>query len=336
MKKYCVSSCLILSLLAGGNKLQAQDPHFSQYFSAPLTVNPALTGKGVADWRASATFRSQWWGGTTAPFTTSTASLEKQYATGSGNNSSIGIGFSVLSDVSNAGLLKNNYFNASIAYNIDLSGRGEEQLGIGLGATFANRMLDASKFEFQSQFGSMGFQRSVPSGDPAGVLSEHYFDVNVGVHYSKIGTGSGFGLGAAVYHAGTPQTSVYQNNTYHLSRRFTLHGSYFLVLPGKNELHFGTVTDIQGSNTVVTAGGTFKMKVKDDTIESFNVGLYKRFRDSFYPYVGLEGKSWLLGISYDFVNADVSNAYNSVQSMDISFSLNFGKKKAPGAVRMMY
>ena len=337
MKKYCIASFMTLCLLSAGKTLYAQDPHFSQYFSAPLTVNPALTAKGITDWRVATTFRSQWWGGTTAPFTTTTASLEKNFNSGHGGNSGLGIGFSMLSDASNNGLLKNNYFNGSIAYNIDLSGKGTDLLGIGLGATFANRLIDGSKFEFQSQFGSMGFQRSTSSGDPASILSGNYFDLNVGIHLSHTGVKSGYGLGVAVYHAGSPEESVYKNNTYNLARRITAHGSLYFVLAHNDELHFGTVTDMQGGNTVVTVGGTYKIKVHDDTIESFNLGLYNRFNDSFYPYVGLEGKRFLLGISYDVVNSDVRTAYNSVQSMDISFSWNFGKKHTNnGGVKMMY
>ncbi|MHB1313164.1 MAG: PorP/SprF family type IX secretion system membrane protein, partial [Gemmatimonadaceae bacterium] len=204
MKKYCITSFIVICLLAVGKTVYSQDPHFSQYFSSPLTVNPALTGKGVPDWRVAATLRSQWWGGTTAPFTTTVASIEKSYQTGNGGNSRMGIGLSLLTDASNSGLLKNNYFTASLAYNLDMSGDGREQLGIGLGASYANRLLDAGKFEFQSQFGSMGFQRSAISGDPASILSSSYFDLNVGIHYSKTGTESGFGLGASLFHAGSP------------------------------------------------------------------------------------------------------------------------------------
>ena len=35
----------------------AQDPNFSQFFSSPLNINPALTGNINADWRAIANFR---------------------------------------------------------------------------------------------------------------------------------------------------------------------------------------------------------------------------------------------------------------------------------------
>src|SRR4249919_1609661 len=47
----------------------AQDIHFSQYFSAPLTINPALTGGFAGDYRAGVNYRTQW-GSVTVPYRT--------------------------------------------------------------------------------------------------------------------------------------------------------------------------------------------------------------------------------------------------------------------------
>ena len=38
----------------------AQDPHFSQFFSSPMTLNPAFTGKFNGQVRAAANYRNQW------------------------------------------------------------------------------------------------------------------------------------------------------------------------------------------------------------------------------------------------------------------------------------
>jgi Type IX secretion system membrane protein PorP/SprF len=39
--------------------LQAQDPHFSQFFASPLTLNPAFTGKFDGQVRLAANHRDQ-------------------------------------------------------------------------------------------------------------------------------------------------------------------------------------------------------------------------------------------------------------------------------------
>jgi hypothetical protein len=36
---------IVVIMLAATFKVVAQDPHFSQFFASPLTLNPAFTGK---------------------------------------------------------------------------------------------------------------------------------------------------------------------------------------------------------------------------------------------------------------------------------------------------
>jgi hypothetical protein len=38
----------------------AQDSHFSQFFSSPLTLNPAFTGKFFGTYRVAGNYRNQW------------------------------------------------------------------------------------------------------------------------------------------------------------------------------------------------------------------------------------------------------------------------------------
>jgi type IX secretion system PorP/SprF family membrane protein len=320
---------------------QAQDPHFSQYFTSPMTLNPALIGKGIADWRALANFRSQWWGSTdAAPFTTFTASLEKNFRSGIEGKSVFGLGVSMLSDRSNSGLLQNNFFTMGAAYNIALDGKGNELLGVGIEGTYANRMVDAGKFQFQSQFGSMGFQRSSPSGDPVSILSNHYWDVNVGLHYSAVYPVSkwGYQLGVAVYHTGTPQEGVFSSTTYSIARRVSLQGGLVFYLNNGDEVNISAINESQGQNSIFTLGGVYKTSIKSGAIESLHLGLWNRFRDALYPYIGIESKNWLIGVSYDVINSEIRNSYNSVQSMEFSFAWHFSSVKKAGlkSQRVLY
>lgn len=53
--------CLVLILLLSFRLVaMAQDPYFSQYFSSPLTFNPALTGYIDGSHRLAVNYRSQW------------------------------------------------------------------------------------------------------------------------------------------------------------------------------------------------------------------------------------------------------------------------------------
>jgi type IX secretion system PorP/SprF family membrane protein len=314
---------LIVLLVLAGKIANAQDPHYSQYFTSPMTLNPALIGKHVDDWRLALNYRSQWWGGYVQPYNTTTASAEKRLLQGRNDHNSLAFGFSVLSESSNAGVLKNNYFTGGIAYNMALDAAGEMLLGGGLSVTYANRMLDASKFEFQSQYGSMGFQRTA-SNDPVPVNSTHYWDMNAGIHLSKQGKKWGYQLGASIYHVGSPEQGFYQSTKFNIDPRYSLQAGLDFAL-GNSRLYISSVADYQGISQVYTVGALYKLLVNDETIHSLNLGLWNRFGDAVYPYVGLEFTNCLLGISYDAVSSQVATEYNAVQSMEFSFVWQLGK-----------
>ncbi|BAV07137.1 hypothetical protein FLA_3160 [Filimonas lacunae] len=312
-------------LLVPGTRILAQEPHFSQYFSSPMTMNPAFAGRMVDDWRGSINMRSQWWGQAIKPYYTVTASLEKKIAKGGDNPSYWGLGGMVVSDQSNGGILKNNYFSLTAAYHIALDGKGKHMLGAGIMGTYANRVLDANKFLFQSQLGSMGFQRSTPANDGITIQKNNYFDISAGLYYSYTGEKSGFSAGGALFHAAKPKEGAYENTTYNMPRKYSANASYWFTSGVDNEVHLSGFAEFQGGNSIYTLGGVYKIGVGDELLRSVNVGVFNRFGDAWYPYVTLEAKSWLGGFTYDFVRSDVSK-YASVQSMELSFVWKMGRK----------
>ncbi len=305
---------------------QAQDPHFSQYFASSMTVNPAFAGEGVDDWRASANFRSQWWGAFVAPYTTTTIAVEKRFASPKTTKNYFAMGGYLLSDASNNGLLKNTFVSLDLAYHVSLDAKGDEQLAVGMSATYANRLIDANKLSFQSQFGSMGFQRTAPSGEVIDILSNKYVDINAGVNYSKKENNWGYHLGAAVFHAGGPEEGVYKGNQYSLPRRINFSGGLNFDLTNGNGLAISSMYEKQGSNDIFTLGGLYKIGInKNETFSSLDLGLWNRFGDALYPYFGMEGRNWQAGFTYDIVTSGVRTGSNSVQSIELSLIWSFGK-----------
>src|SRR6188472_250154 len=76
MKRTKCVAIFIFSLIVI-SKAYGQDPAFSQFFSSPLNVNPALTGNINGDWRIISNFRDQWIG-PASPYTTGTASYDRK------------------------------------------------------------------------------------------------------------------------------------------------------------------------------------------------------------------------------------------------------------------
>src|SRR4026209_289353 len=71
MKKFMVVFVLIAI------QSRAQDPSFSQFFSSPLNINPALTANINEDWRMVTNLRDQWIG-PASPYTTGTISYDSK------------------------------------------------------------------------------------------------------------------------------------------------------------------------------------------------------------------------------------------------------------------
>ena len=101
-----LSGILLVSCLNGVAQV---DPHFSQYFIQPMTLNPALTGAIEGDYRVSAVWRAQY------ENTFSTKGISGEAVTGKNLN----IGANLLYQSSSDGSY--NYSNASL---IPASGLG--------------------------------------------------------------------------------------------------------------------------------------------------------------------------------------------------------------------
>src|SRR3954462_7934254 len=99
----------LLAFLATVVKVEAQDPHFSQFFASPLTLNPALTGKFDGSIRVAGNYRNQW-PTINRAFTTSTVSVDfPSLAKHIAPNDTWGVGVMGYSDQSASSALKFNY-----------------------------------------------------------------------------------------------------------------------------------------------------------------------------------------------------------------------------------
>jgi type IX secretion system PorP/SprF family membrane protein len=106
---------LCLCMYAGCQDAFAQDPHFSQYFSSPLTFNPAFAGYFDGTQRFTVNARTQW-ANVGDTYTTGTVSFDTKIMKGKiADNDRWGIGIHALYDQSSGGVFKNSYVSFSTA-----------------------------------------------------------------------------------------------------------------------------------------------------------------------------------------------------------------------------
>ena len=96
----------------------AQDLHFSQFFNAPLTVNPANTGFiPDADYRLGAHYRNQWSSILAKPYKTISVFADAQLMRDRLETGWLGVGAFILSDQAGSGSLRSTKVYGSVAYH---------------------------------------------------------------------------------------------------------------------------------------------------------------------------------------------------------------------------
>lgn len=313
-KLVVIISTLLVSVMA-----HAQDPHFSQFFSSPLTLNPAFTGKFNGLWRLAANHRDQW------------PSIPKAYVTSSASidfpilqkripeNDVFGAGISGLSDASANNILKLNYGSLSMSYHKSLDENGYSTIGAGFQGTYSSLSLDVSKLYFEDQLTQNGF-----TGTTTDILTngtnQSYFDMNAGVLYSGSSNGiNNYYAGVSMYHINRPKVSFKDKNWY-LSGRVTIHAGGSFPVSDVLTLHSSIIHQIQNKASETTLGAAIAANLNQDEDKPTSVylGSWIRFNDAVVPYVGLEFGSLRIGASYDLNISGLKAATNTRGGSEIS------------------
>lgn len=297
MRKYLPIALCFLSVIS----VQAQDPHFSQFFASPLTLNPAFTGKFDGTWRLAANHRDQWPSIPKAYVTTS-ASFDFPVLRNKIPESDVfGIGLSAVSDASANSQLKLNYGSLSLSYHKALDEDGYNTIGAGFQGTYSSMSLDVSKLTFESMLTQNGFtdisRREVLSNGN----NQSYFDVNAGLLYSGSTNGeNNYYIGASMYHINRPKVSFKDKNWY-MSGRVTIHAGGTFFLSDVVSISASAIQQMQNKASETTIGAAMGLNANNDNDNPVNVfiGSWIRLNDAIIPYVGLEFGGLRIGASYD-------------------------------------
>lgn len=321
MKKYI----FILAALLSQVNLRAQDPVFSQYFASPMTFNPALLGNDMRkEYKVSLLTRQKWWGENAKPFTTNAISIQKQITSDINYFNLMYVGLQMLNERSADGVLTNSYFGATLNDKIKIS--ENDFLSTALSFSYANRMVDLSVATFQSQFGSFGFMPNSVNYDPISLVSNKYFDLNAGVSFDHQGSNQiDYQLGIGLFHVNKPGQSVLNNDAYKLDMRSVLHGSLVYRFENKDFAQFSTNLQAQGQDRIFTLGGHYTRELDEVKNIYVTVGVWNRWNEALYPYVGVKFNDISLGFSYDVPPADIRNRFGSTNSMEATFTWDIGK-----------
>ncbi len=314
----------------------AQDAYFSQVFSSPLNLNPALTGKFDGNFRLCANYRDQW-PSIPKAYVTSGASIDfpllKKII---GERDRLGIGLSGISDVTSNGAFKYNFASLSSSYHKSLDENNYYHLGVGFQGTYANTLLNTTNIQFEDELTSGGFV-SNSSGEYLGSSpisgQASYLDMSAGLLLSGTTNGMNqFQLGYAVYHLNEPEMNLRNNESifsaWKIQKRNVIHASANLPLGERVGMNMGFVRTSQykSYNTMFGGGLAFRAGENIDNPTNIHLGGWVRMDDAYVPMVGLEFNGLKIMASVDINVSDVKTA--TAGNGGYEFSIQYTKKSA--------
>jgi type IX secretion system PorP/SprF family membrane protein len=316
---------LVLFFLLINLVSQAQDAQLSQFYAAPLYLNPAFTGT-IQNTRATFNYRNQW-PNAGKPYITSAASIDHFIA-----KYRSGVGMMIMQNKAGTSKYRSTEVSVTYSYHLDIS-EGWRFIPA-LQATFASRDLNFYSLTFPDQYDNAGLTGAATS-EPASVNKKSYMDFSTGgLLYSDI-----FWFGASYHHLNHPNQSP-RPIVSKLPGEVNLHGGARIPLSNTR----GRSSRKEYNEIALIPAVIYKAQGKFDQldigtyllVEPIMFGVWyrglpvKRYAkgynnvESIVAMVGYNFKGLAVGYSYDFVISSLT--LKSGGAHEISINYLFGKE----------
>lgn len=303
-------------------KSTGQAMHFSQYYNAPLLLNPANTAlTQEADYRIGAQFRTQW-AALPAPFTTTSVFGDFQAFRNKNQTNWLGVGFAFFND--NVGDGKLNLFRSEmfLAYHIEI---GEfNMISFGASASHGARSVNFSKFTYPVQWDGFTFNKNDPNQENKGLEKSSYNSFGAGLNYAYFPNDAVYiKLGASTNNLNRPTESFFKGGTNTLDFRHQANldillrtsentiinpSAYYTTQSGAREILFGTLL-------------LFNVTKATQQVQANQLitGLYNRWGDAVVAVAGMQLNSWRIMASYDYTISSLPvNAGKGTGALEMS------------------
>src|ERR1043165_1867754 len=308
-------STLLVAIVVAAFGAQAQDLHFSQYYTHASWLNPALVGNYDGSFRLAAIYRDQWSSavGKNA-YRTIGADVDFCMLEGYLRTDKLAIGVGFFNDRSGAAGLSVLNANISVAYHKGFGKLGQHRLSVGLQGAFLQKRVEDPTFGDQFQG-----HNATPLNASAENFSRGFItgDFNAGLYWrsnfkDKIRLGIGFGA----YHLITPKQSTVtaQGGTTDknsvLPRKFNadVNAEFLLGKKKKVSITPEMLVMYQGPFMEILPGisATYYFNTGFRNNNSISAGLRFRYSgvssgtsDAVIPMISAEFRNVRLGFAYD-------------------------------------
>jgi type IX secretion system PorP/SprF family membrane protein len=328
MRKKFSALLILISLFYG--EARSQDPQFSQFYAAPLYLNPAFAGSTELA-RVGVNYRNQW------------PSLAASFVTYSGyfdyyfDDYNSGVGLLFLSDKEGLAGLNTNSVALQYTYQFRLT----QNLVVrpALQGSFSSRSIDFENLVFADQINIDGQWKPVTDENFNADWSNNFFDVGAGV----LAYTSRFWVGFAAHHLLEPDQSFLEDVSV-LPRKYSVHLGYKILLPTSTDLTFASgYRDVS-----ITPTAQYKQQGQ---FSQLDVGTYFTYEPVVFgvwyrgvPFKPLDGNSnnesivFLAGItsgglnigySFDYTISKLGIQSGGAHEVSVSYEFFWGDPKKP-------
>jgi type IX secretion system PorP/SprF family membrane protein len=316
---------LLLSISAKGQSI-----HFSQYYNAPMLLNPANTAlMPDNDYRFGLNYRNQW-SAVPVPYNTFSAFTDFKVGGNSNNevhNNWLGLGLAFFNDKAGDGDLSLTEVQGDVAYHLQMS--RTVMLSLGLSGAIVQRSVNYANLSFGAQWDGFNFNANLPNGEKIGIIKANYYTIGSGFNLAFFPSESVYiKLGGSLQNINQPTESFY-NTSNTLAYRPVANldmlfrtgpvlivnpSIYFATQSGASELVFGSLF-----RTVLTD----KNQIPTELI----LGIFSRTGDAIIGVAGMQMGPVQFTASYDFTVSALS-PYNASYGA-LEFSLIYQRRYHP-------
>lgn len=242
--------------------VSAQDPHFSQFYLAPMYLNPAMTGAFAGNYRISGLFRGQWGSilenEATPMYRTYTFNVDFRTNKAFGKGDAFGFGASFVGDQAGESKFGYNVAGLSVAYHKSLNSQNTNYLALGFSSQIYDQTIDYSNLQWGSQWDPSiaGYNPLLPSNEYTVDNKKLYWDINAGLlWYMKLSRRTNIWLGMAAYHLNMPDVSMLGDNNVKLNIKYSGSGGITFPIVGRFDLQPKFIV-LQQGQSIETDFGT--------------------------------------------------------------------------------
>lgn len=306
--------------------VKGQDPQFTQFYAAPMYLNPAFTGL-TYEHRFTMNARDQWPGVNTA-YKTIMATYDYNLS-----DVNSGIGGFFLQDVAGTSRLVTQQSGINFSYRVKVNKYSEFRMGAM--AAITKKKFDYNRLIFNDQL-SLNNSPAALSNEPRDDGKVNYLDLGLGSLYNS--TNYWFGISAK--HLNQPNTSM-TGGILPMPIYFSAHGGYRYIITARGAGRTKLEEFVSASVNYRRENRYDQLDIGAYYFKSFlNVGLwyrglpFKKYkpgysnRESIAALVGLEipDKNFRIGYSYD-VTVSKLGINNTQGAHEISLVFEMAKKR---------